>query len=170
MNKNVLYTAKYPATYWQRWELFIYMFYSNTVQYWRVYIDFFFFLNSYQHSSGKDRVLEWQKQQKFSLLKLWKGINLSHLHRDIPQHCLMFERHLKKRKVKKLRESKREKLQIAWISFSLLKLLTIQQITIFPQTQRLYSPQGSFWTFAFQPNCWVSASMGADKYICLHIP
>lgn len=94
----------------------------------------FFFLNSYQHSSGKDRVLEWQKQQKFSLLKLWKGINLSHLHRDIPQHCLMFERHLKKRKVKKLRESKREKLQIAWISFSLLKLLTIQQITIFPQT------------------------------------
>lgn len=62
MNKNVLYTAKYPVTYWQTEgeNLRIYTFYSKT-QYFHVHIDLKTTTkktktkNSYQHSSGKDK-------------------------------------------------------------------------------------------------------------------
>lgn len=58
MNKNVLYTAKYPVTYRQTEgeNLPIYTFYSNTVQYSHVHKDLKKKTkNSYQHSSGKDK-------------------------------------------------------------------------------------------------------------------
>lgn len=60
MNKNVLYTAKYPVTYWQTEgeNLPIYTFYANAVQYFHVHIDLKKkkkTKNNYQHSSGKDK-------------------------------------------------------------------------------------------------------------------
>ena len=54
-----------------------------------------FFFYSYQHSSDKDKVLKWQKQQKFQISTLRKGINLSLHHQDSPRHCLMIGLHLK---------------------------------------------------------------------------
>lgn len=43
MNRNVLYTAEYPVTYWQtEGENYSFTHCSNTVQYCRVHIDFFF--------------------------------------------------------------------------------------------------------------------------------
>jgi len=69
VNKNVLYTAKYPVTYWQTEgeNLPIYTFYSNTVQYSHVHKD----LKKKRQKTvtntllAKTKVLEWQKQQMF---------------------------------------------------------------------------------------------------------